>query len=64
MVERRALALQNELAQEVGLCGPEPAEPGVPSGLAGLLAPVFPPLGAAVWLHALRLFQARTEDAR
>ena len=64
VVERRELDLQNELAPQAGLCGPEQAESGVLSGLAGPLAPVCPPLDAAVWLHAPRLFRARTEDAR
>lgn len=64
VVERRELALQNEAPPPVGLCGPEQAESGVLCGLAGPLAPVFPPLDAAVWLHAPRLFRARIEDAR
>ena len=64
VMERRELAPQNEAPLPVGLCGPEQAESGVPSGLAAPLEPVFPPLDAAVWLRALRLFRARTEDVR
>lgn len=64
VVVRRELDLQNEVAQWAGLCVREPAEVVVPSVLAAPRGLVFPPFDAATWSHALRLFRARTGDAR